>query len=232
MLLLAACTVMPYHRPPDTSLLVAPPAAAPAVDVSGLLGRLDALLAATSSVDVRDRLVELRELVLGAASGDPALRARVLQYAERALAIEERSSEQTIPAPEGVIDPVEAPVVEEELVDEAVRSAGPMAAVEAAAAAGRWEEALSALGSPMAGEDASVAALRKRCADGWAKAEREAAAADFIRAVQLPAGPARVAAVAAVKERLEAVNRRFPDNAVADEVRRHLATVAAEQAKP
>ena len=70
MLLLAACTVMPYHRPPDTSLLVAPPAAAPAVDVSGLLGRLDALLAATSSVDVRDRLVELRELVLGAASGD------------------------------------------------------------------------------------------------------------------------------------------------------------------
>lgn len=231
MLLLAACTVMPYHRPPETSPLAAPPAAAP-VDVSGLLGRLDALLAATSSVDVRDRLVELRELVLGAASGDPALRARVLQYAERALAIEERSSEQTIPAPEGVIDPVEAPVVEEELVEEPVRNAGPMAAAEAAAAAGRWEEGLSALGSPVANEDAAVAALRKRCADGWAKAEREAAAADFIRALQLPAGPARIAAVAAVKVRLEAVNERFPDNAVADEVRRHLATVAAEQAKP
>ncbi len=117
-LLFAACSVLPYHRPPDTTLPPPPPlpAASAAVDVSGLLSRLDSLLAVADTVDSRDRLVELRELILGAASGDPGLRAAVMRYGDRVLSIEERSRVQVIEQP-GLDRPVApAPVVEEEVV--------------------------------------------------------------------------------------------------------------------
>lgn len=228
-LLLAACTVMPYHRPPVTVVPPLPPPAVAAVDVSALLDRIDGLLALTTSVDVRDRLVELRELVLSAASGDPALRSRVLQYAERALTIEERSSEQVIPEAIEEAESSIGAVIEEELIDSPF--AGAVARAEAAVAEGRWEDALTALSAVPAGADPTAATLQKRASDGWARGEREAAAVDFLRARALPAGAERVAALSAVRTRLQAVNQRFPDNVVAQEVRRHLETVDAAEAE-
>jgi hypothetical protein len=230
-LLLAACTLMPYHRPSDTTLAPPPaqPAALAAVDVSTVLARVDTLLASADSVDERDRLVELRELVLGAAAGEPTLRARVLRYVERVVSIEERSAVQAIEPVEMAMATDFGAVVEAELEEP---PAGDVAAVEAEVAAGHWEAALAALDAAKGIDPTTAGGLRKRCADGWSREEREGAAADFLKAAALPAGPERRAAVEAVKARLENINARFPDNVVADDVRRHVATVDAELKQP
>jgi hypothetical protein len=244
-LLLVACTVMPYRRPPDTALTGPTPVATAAEagagtqDVSGLLSRVDALLALAEHVDERDRLVELRELVLGAGTGDLATRTRVMRYVERVVSIEERGVAQSIAEPPLADTVARVTLVEEEVLEPSVaapsapvKEADPLRAASAAAGEGKWSLALSLLEAEGTGDGEPRAALMKRCIDGWAGSEREAAAADFIRASQLPAGPEREAAMAGVKARLEAVNTRFPDNAFAEDVRRHLATVMASGSQP
>ncbi len=85
-----ACVIKPYGPPVGVPVLtpavvdVAPPPVEP------FLSRLDTLLATTDEVDRRDRLVELRDLLVGLAGIDSKSQVRVLRYAERVLAVEER----------------------------------------------------------------------------------------------------------------------------------------------
>jgi hypothetical protein len=98
-----------------------------APELAAAMVRVDALLAGVEGVDPRDRLVELRDLVVLAQSADPALRARLAGYVSRTLAIEERASpavfaenpmemadgmqiatEEAVGAPEWTVEPAPA----------------------------------------------------------------------------------------------------------------------------
>ncbi|MSQ03376.1 MAG: hypothetical protein EXR71_16035 [Myxococcales bacterium] len=91
LLLALACVVKPYGPPVGVPVVSPPPSVeAAGVVVEPLLSRLDRLLAVTDEVDRRDRLVELRDLLVGLAGVDGKAQARVRRYAERILAVEER----------------------------------------------------------------------------------------------------------------------------------------------
>lgn len=121
MLLLAACGVVPYgagrHVPP------APVVAEEASPSTSVLADIERILGTVDEVDRRDRLVELRDLVLGAERLEPAARARVIRYASRVVAIEARAlpSATSEPVMEMAGDlgaVIEAPIEEETLDDE------------------------------------------------------------------------------------------------------------------
>ena len=81
---------------------------------------------------------------------------------------------------------------------------------------------LAPLTSPQAGT------LRKEAVDAWSRAEREAAGAAFITARALPAGSDRMAALVTARDRLAAINQRFPDNAFAAAIAENITKVNAE----
>ncbi len=118
MLLLVACGVVPYG-----GIRPVPPVAVPtevAAPSTALLAEIDRLLGSADEVDRRDRLVELRDLALGADRMEPTARARVLRYVARAIAIEARAVPSTIGEPvmemaEGLGGVTETPIEEEEV---------------------------------------------------------------------------------------------------------------------
>ena len=227
-LLLVACGVMPYHRPPVPVPVPPTPEGAPPIAAIGpALAHLDKLLGTTEDVDRRDRLVELRDLLVGVQLADPKVQERVVRYAERVLAVEDRSQ------PFGFAEsPMEMATTLDAVVEEAVPE--PPKPVDVAArqlAEGHPMAAIATLDAAV-GAPAGAAELRKRAVNAWATAERERVGAAFVAALAMEKGPARAAAILAVRDSLAAINARFPDNAVADDVRKHLETVEKELAAP
>ncbi len=227
-LLLVACGVMPYHRPPiPTPVPPTPQGAPPIASIGPALAHLDTLLGTTEDVDRRDRLVELRDLLVGVQLADPKVQERVVRYAERVLAVEERSQ------PFGFAEsPMEMASTLDAVVEEAVpEPPGPIEVAGKQLAEGRPLEAIATLDGLVSPPTGSTE-LRKQAVDTWAKAERERAGEAYKAALALPKGAERTAAITAARDQLASINTRFPDNAYADEVRTHLATVEKELTSP
>jgi hypothetical protein len=217
--LLLACTP---HAPPVTAPTATTPVvtAEPEVSFSSLETRAAELSADLDDADARARLAALREL-MATMRGQPASAQRkVFGYATRVLALEERARPEGI-AFEGFEQVVEvSDAAPQAGPDEATRLADARAALAAREPA-RALAVLEGLSSPPA------QALRRSATDAWAAAEREAAGADFLTARDLARGPARTTALRAVRDRLATINARYPENAVAVEVARHLERVDA-----
>lgn len=227
-LLLVACGVMPYHRPlPPVPGPAVPEGAPPIASIGPALLHVDTLLASTDDVDRRDRLVELRDLLVGVQLADPKVQERVVRYAERVLAVEDRAR------PFGFAEsPMEMATTFEAVKEEAVAEAPtPFEVATRQLAEGHPLEAVATL--DLAGDTAVGAVeLRKQAVNTWAKAERERVGAAFVVALAMEKGEARSAAILVVRDDLTAINARFPDNAVAEDVRKHLETVNQELASP
>lgn len=228
-LLLIACGVLPYHRPP-APLTVGEPAVAaapePIPSIAPMLERVDRRLAATDSVDARDRLVELRDLLVSVQLADPKVQERVLRYAERALVIEDRAQPFSLAeSPMLMASTLEAVV---ETV--AVEPVDPLSGAQALLAAGKPLEALAALDGLPEGEGASD--LRSRAIELWIRAEFERSELALQAARAQPQGPDRRAAVLLVREQLLAIRARFPGSPSAAEVGPRLQRVDTEFAKP
>ncbi len=227
-LLLFACTVRPYGAP-VVAPVVEPVAPVVGVSVEPLLARIDALLAASDEVDRRDRLVELRDLVVAAQAMEGRAQGRVLRYAERVVVVEERAQ------PFAVAEmPMELGAGFEPVVEVGVEVADPLAGARPALAAGRHLEAITIcdglLAQGIGGAD--VVAVRTAAVEGWVRSESEAAGAALVQARAMPPGPARVEATRAVAARLQAIVARFPESPQAADVQKHLATVQTELGTP
>lgn len=224
--LLLACTVRPYGP------VVAPPVDPPVVStvsVEPLLQRIDKLLVGAQEVDRRDRLVELRDLVVAAQAMEGRAQASVLRYAERALVVEERAQ------PLDVAElPMEMAAGFEPVVEVAVEDVDPLVGARRALAEGRFTEAIAACDAASAASPPVVgaSALRAEAVDRQVRAESEAAGAAFLAARALPVGEARRVALQAVVVRLQALVDQYPDSTLAAEVHKHLATAQTELAKP
>ncbi len=226
LLLLVACAVVPYQKPLVVSPVPPEPVATLSVDLAPLLKRVDSALASTTETDTRDRLVELRELLLSVQVGSPAAQEAVLRYAGRVLAIEERSRPFTMA--ESPMEMASAfDTVTEEVVPEPVDALAP---ARAALSAGKPLDAVAVVDAALAANPnlPGAAELRAAAADAWAHDEREAAGAAFLAARALPAGADRSAALQAVATRLAAINERFPQNRYAADVAQNLAIVQKE----
>ena len=145
---LLACTVHPYTRPVEPPVAPAAGAGGGAssnASITAALAHADRLLALTDDVDRRDRLVELHDLLLGVQLAEPRVQDRVARYAERELAIEERS------APIQVVEnAMEMATSLEAVQEETVGAADPLAVARAAMAGGRIPEALAAFDEAIA----------------------------------------------------------------------------------
>jgi hypothetical protein len=237
--LLLACTP---HAPPATAPVPAAttPVAEPQVSFSSLETRAAVLSAELEDADARERVAELRELMAGMRGQPASAQRKVFGYAARVLAIEERDRPDALAFPgfDSVLEVVSETVAE---VPASHSTATSTTGTPPADDATRLTDARAALAAKdptralaiLDGLDTPPArALRRSAIDAWAAAEREAAGADFLTARALPAGPARIAALTAVRDRLAAINVRHPDNAVATEVARHLERVEAALAEP
>ncbi len=224
----------------------------PAITFSPLEEKLEAIYSASTDADQRDRLSNLRELLHAMRAKDPVAQRRVYDYAEADLKIEARAIPQALPVDEGM-EPMAVPIEEHAIeehpltpVDPALPTspgavlgptpvvpavpAGPTPAdllgtARASVAAGNYLAAIDTL-APLTSPEA--AALRKETVDAWARTEREAAGAAFITARALPVGPDRTAALVAARDRLAAINTRFPDNNFAAAIAENIAKVNAE----
>jgi hypothetical protein len=229
LLLLTGCAALftgPASAPPPPPVAAAPGAAGTSTPVSfaPLEARLNDLLGASGDADQRDRLVALRELMFDLRGRDPAAQRVAYAYACLALDIESRARVQ--PLDIGVVAQVEESTLEEAAYP--APTVPPVDAVQsarAALAAGRPLDAVVALSGLVSTE---AAALRKEAADTWARTEREAAGYAFIEARKLIEPAARLAALTAVRDRLAAINARFPDNAHAADIRANLARVQSD----
>lgn len=225
----------------------------PAITFSPLEEKLEIVYSASTDADQRDRLSNLRELLHAMRAKDPVAQRRVYDYAEAELKIEARAIPQALPTEEGMEPmavPIEERAIEERAIAPAVTPAadpalptspaavlvapaapvGPTPAdllgtARASVAAGNYLAAIDTL-APLT--SAEAAALRKETVDAWARTEREAAGAAFITARALPAGPDRQAALVAARDRLAAINTRFPDNNFAAAIAENIAKVNAE----
>ena len=215
--LLLACTP---HAPPVTAPTAPTPGVSvePEVSFSSLETRAAQLSVDLDDADARARIAALRELMATMRGQPAASQRKVFGYATRVLALEERARPEAL-AFDGFEQVVEVTAAEPvPLPDESTRVAEARAALAAREPA-RALTLLEGLAS------APAQALRRSATDAWAAAEREASGADFLTARELPRGPARTAALRAVRERLAAINARSPENAVAAEVARHLERV-------
>jgi len=222
----------------------------PAITFSPLEEKLEIVYSASTDADQRDRLSNLRELLHAMRAKDPVAQRRVYDYAEAELKIEARAIPQALPTEEGM-EPMAVPI-EEHAIEERplapaadpalptspaavlapvpAAPAGPTPAdllgtARASVAAGNYLAAIDTL-APLTSPEA--AALRKETVDAWARTEREAAGAAFITARALPVGPERQAALVAARDRLAAINTRFPDNNFAAAIAENIAKVNAE----
>lgn len=100
-----------------------------------------------------------------------------------------------------------------------------LATARASVASGNYLVAIDTL-APLTSPEA--AAFRKETVDAWARTEREAAGAAFITARAMPAGPDRTTALTTARDRLVAINQRFPDNNFAAAIADNIAKVNAE----
>ncbi len=100
-----------------------------------------------------------------------------------------------------------------------------LATARASVAAGNYLAAIDTI-APLTSPEA--AALRKETVDAWARTEREAAGAAFITARGMPPGADRTAALTAARDRLAAINQRFPDNNFASAIADNIAKVNTE----
>ncbi len=255
MFLLAMLVACTPTRPPVTAppVVTVPAAAAPDdLSFAPLETRAAALSADVDDADARERLAELREL-LASMRGQPLdAQRKVFGYATRVLAVEERSRPERLDlrleddvrevaplqpaqtAPVATTTPtIPSPSAAEETPSES--TPGPtddaerLARARRAIAEGRPIDAVTALEGVA---DPAAARMRTSAIDAWARAERESAGAAFLTARELPAGDARRAALEAVRDRLAAINARFPQNAYAAEVARHLARVEKALSEP
>jgi hypothetical protein len=230
----------------------------PAITFSPLEEKLEIVFTSSSDDDQRDRLSELRELLHAMRAKDPLAQRRVYDYAETLLKIEARSLPQSLPVEEGmeplvvpieerpldaaplqVISPVEAlppveaapPVPPAPFVDAvapAEAAASPAELLGRARAAFAKADFLSAIDilAPLTAPEAT--ALRKEAVNAWCRNERESAGAAFAANRSLPAGPERTAALTQARDRLTAINLRFPDNTFAASIADNIARVNAE----
>ena len=228
-LLFIACGVLPYHRPPAPLPLVEPAAVAatvPALSIGPTLEHVDRLLASTDTVDGRDRLVELRDLLVGVQLADPQVQQRVVRYAERVLAIEVRSQPLGLAeSPMAMASTIEAVV---ETI--AVEPEDALSGARSLLAAGKPLEALAAL-DPLAAEKGS-ADLQSQAIEAWVRSELEHAELALLAARTQPKAPDRRAALLKVREQLVAIRTRFPGHPSAADVGSRLSRVDAELAKP
>lgn len=255
LLFLASCTVVRFGapdvaHPPGAA---ASPAEVGGVSLAGLVLRIEALLALTEDVDRRDRLVELLDLATAASKLDPMARRRVATFVERTVVIEERTSpialaespmqvsesvsiviEEPLGGEPVVVAPAEGPPAVPEpgvVVPGVVAVPDPLVALRGLLAAGDYLAVVAVVdGSPELASRPDALALRTDAANAWAGAEREAAAAEFLVARDL-APPERATRLGAVLARLSAINSRFPENAFAAEIQKHIGSVNAELAK-
>lgn len=100
-----------------------------------------------------------------------------------------------------------------------------LATARASVASGNYLVAIDTL-APLTSPEA--AAFRKETVDAWARTEREAAGAAFITARAMPTGPDRTTALTTARDRLVAINQRFPDNNFAAAIADNIAKVNAE----
>lgn len=100
-----------------------------------------------------------------------------------------------------------------------------LATARASVASGNYLVAIDTL-APLTSPEA--AAFRKETVDAWARTEREAAGAAFITARAMPPGPDRTVALTTARDRLVAINQRFPDNNFAAAITDNIAKVNAE----
>lgn len=222
LLLLAACLVVPYRGDVGVSPVGKGPEP---VSFARLEERVDVILAETTDADRRDRLLESRELMVAMRAQDPLAQRRVYAYLDKVIAIEERAKAVVIAAPNGT-EPIAIPIVEEALdVGPAVDPRARVSDARAALAEARYLDAVAALEKV---DDPEAIALRKEAIDGWATSERERAGHDFLAARDMEAGPARVAALRAVRQTLVQVNTRFPENSYSSQIAEHIAKVDAE----
>ena len=91
----------------------------------------------------------------------------------------------------------------------------------------KYLDAIAALEGVDLGPTAApdLARVRKEAVDGWARTERERAGSDFLTARARPPGEERSAALLAVRDRLAAINARFPENSYAADIARNVALV-------
>ena len=224
----------------------------PAITFSPLEEKLEIVFTASTDDDQRDRLSELRELLHAMRAKDPLAQRRVYDYAETILKIEARSLPQSLPVEEGM-EPLVVPIEERPLEAAPVQAVPPVEAVapvppapsvetvapvEAAASPaellGRARAAfakadfLSAIDmlAPLTAPEAT--ALRKEAVNAWCRSERESAGAAFAANRSLPVGPERTAALTQARDRLTAINLRFPDNTFAASIAENIARVNAE----
>lgn len=222
----------------------------PAITFSPLEEKLEIVYSASTDADQRDRLSNLRELLHAMRAKDPVAQRRVYDYAEATLKIEARAIPQALPTEEGM-EPMAVPIEERAIEERALAPAadptlptspaavlapvpaapaGPSPAdllgtARASVAAGNYLAAIDTL-APLTSPEA--AALRKETVDAWARTEREAAGAAFVTARAMPVGPERQAALVAARDRLAAINTRFPDNNFAAAIAENIAKVNAE----
>ncbi len=224
----------------------------PAITFSPLEEKLEIVFTASTDDDQRDRLSELRELLHAMRAKDPLAQRRVYDYAETMLKIEARSLPQSLPVEEGM-EPLVVPIEERPLEAAPVQAVPPVEAVapvppapsvetvapvEAAASPaellGRARAAfakadfLSAIDmlAPLTAPEAT--ALRKEAVNAWCRSERESAGAAFAANRSLPVGPERTVALTQARDRLTAINLRFPDNTFAASIAENIARVNAE----
>lgn len=94
---------------------------------------------------------------------------------------------------------------------------------------GRFLDAVALLDTlPPSSDPDAGRALRREAVDAWARGEREKAGTAFLTARELPAGPERTTALRAVRDELQAINTRFPDNAYAAAIAENLERVELE----
>ncbi len=256
MILLAMLVACAPTRPPVTAppVVTVPSAAAPDdLSFAPLETRAAALSADVDDADARERLAELRELMASMRGQPLEAQRKVFGYATRVLAVEERSrperldlmldddvrevapvqpAQATPTSPSATPVPPSPPVADETPPQSAPSpsdEADRLARARRAVAEGRPIDAVTALEGVA---DPAAARMRASAIDAWARAEREAAGAAFLTARELPAGDARRDALEAVRDRLAAINARFPQNAYAAEVARHLARVEKALSEP
>ena len=241
LLLLTGCAALftgpaaPAPPPSEAPAQAAAPSGQP-VSFAPLEARVNDLLGASADADQRDRLIALRELLFELRGKDPAAQRVAYAYASRLLEVETRARVQ--PLDLGAVVPVEeedlggtaggSPPPRPDVAGSGGAAQSPTDAVSAARAALADGRPLDAVGALEGLVSAEAASLRKEAADTWARSEREASGYAFLEARKLTDPVARTTALRAVRDRLAAINVRFPDNAHAADIRANLARVQAD----
>ncbi len=110
----------------------------------------------------------------------------------------------------------------------------PLVRARRALSEAKYLDALAALDGADLGPAAAtdLARVRKEAIDGWARTERERAGRDFLAARARPRGEERSTALVAVRDRLAAINARFPDNSYAADIAKNVALVEEALSTP